>query len=358
VSNKLSKSLINININKDDSNLNDFLSIWDYFGKRPNKITIHTTYSTKLFTELMSSKFVEKNTFTEILADDEELIINDKVCNKISDGIYISYVVINRNLENSTISDLVFYYKEDDDFTVIQKMVEELNNCLVEYCEKSLNNLNTLQINNGVLDLEPIELDDESLENIELFYNQKTFKSVNKLIKKIKTSHKGLSVLWGEKGTGKTNVINYIASKLDRIVIYIPNNLIEHTVSSSEFSKLLKKYQKPIIIIDDCEFLFNDLFQRTNGISSNLTQIVDGFLSDILSTNIICIFNESDKNELDENLLDCNNFLGEVEFDYLTSDESNELSSYLEYNKKYKNKNKLIDIIKKRSTDVHKTFGF
>ena len=40
-------------------------------------------------------------------------------------------------------------------------------------------------------------------------YNQKTFKSVNKLIKKIKTSHKGLSVLWGEKGTGKTNVINY-----------------------------------------------------------------------------------------------------------------------------------------------------
>ena len=135
MSNKLNKSLINININKDDSNLNDFLSIWDYFGKRPNKITIHTTYSTKLFTELMSSKFVEKNTFTEILADDEELIINDKVCNKISDGIYISYVVINRNLENSTISDLVFYYKEDDDFTVIQKMVEELNNCLVEYCE-------------------------------------------------------------------------------------------------------------------------------------------------------------------------------------------------------------------------------
>ena len=66
----MNKSLINININKDDSNLNDFLSIWDYFGKRPNKITIHTTYSTKLFTELMSSKFVEKNTFTEILADD------------------------------------------------------------------------------------------------------------------------------------------------------------------------------------------------------------------------------------------------------------------------------------------------
>lgn len=358
MSNKLNKSLINININKDDSNLNDFLSIWDYFGKRPNKITIHTNYSTKLFTELMSSKFVEKNTFTEILADDEELIINDKVCNKISDGIYISYVVINRNLDNSEISDLVFYYKEEDDFTIIQKMVEELNNCLVEYCEKSLNNLNTLQINSGVLDLEPIELDEKSLENIELFYNQKTFKSVNKLIKKIKSSNKGLSVLWGEKGTGKTNVINYIASKLDRIVIYIPNNLIEQTVSSSEFSKLLKKYEKPIIIIDDCEFLFNDLFQRTNGISSNLTQIVDGFLSDILSTNIICIFNESDKNELDENLLDCNNFLDEVEFEYLTIDESNELSSYLEYNKKYKNKNKLIDIIKKRSTDVYKTFGF
>jgi hypothetical protein len=84
---------------------------------------------------------------------------------------------------------------------------------------------------------------------------------------------------------------------------------------------------------------------------------VDGFLSDILSTNIICIFNESDKNELDENLLDCNNFLGEVEFEYLTSDESNELSSYLEYNKKYKNKNKLIDIIKNRETDIDNKIG-
>ncbi len=358
MSTKSTKSLIKININKDDSNLNDYLTVWDYFGKRPNKITIHTTYSTKLFSELMNDRFIEKNTFTEILADEEELTINDKVCNKISEGIYLSYIIANRNLENSIITDIVFYYKEEDDFSEIQKMVEELNSCLVEYQAKSLNNLNTLQINSGVLEIEPLEFDSDKLDNIELFYNQKTFKSVNKLVKKIKSSNKGLSLLWGDKGTGKTNIINYIASKLDRIVIYIPNNLIEQTITNPEFNKLLRKYHKPIIIIDDCESMFNDLFQRTNSVSSNITQIVDGFLSDYFSTNIICIFNETNKSEIDENLFDCNNLIGDVEFDSLTQEESNELSSFLGFDKKYKNKNRLIDIIKKRSTEVHKTFGF
>jgi putative ribosome biogenesis GTPase RsgA len=52
---------------------------------------------------------------------------------------------------------------------------------------------------------------------------------------KIKKSEKGLSVLWGERGTGKTSIINYLADKLDRIVIFIPNNLIEHTINNPDF---------------------------------------------------------------------------------------------------------------------------
>jgi len=352
-------SRINLNINKDDSNLNDFLSCWDNFDSRPNKISIHTTYSTKLFADLMDEKFVEKNTFTEIIPTDEDFVINDKVFNKISDNIYVSFIIIDRNLDNSVVSDLVFYYKSEKEFKTVQKIVEELNSCLVDFCEDdSSNNLNTLQINNGTLEIEPLEIDHNKTEAVELFYNQKTIKSVNKLAKKLKNSNKGLSIFYGEKGTGKTSVLHYLSTKVDKIIIYIPINLIETTILDPSFRKFLRKYHQPIIVIDDCENIFNDILQRTNSISSNLVQMVDGLLSDYFPINLICIFNEKQVSEIDETLFECNNFIEEIEFNYLSPEESEELSNHLGFNKKYKNKNKLSDIIKKRTTDSYKTIGF
>jgi hypothetical protein len=352
-------SQINLNINKDDSNLNDFLSCWDNFGGRPNKISIHTTYSTKLFLDLMDDKFIEKNTFTEIIPTDEDFVINDKFLNKISDFISVSFIIIDRNLDNSIVSDLVFYYKSEKEFKEVQKIVEELNSCLVDFCEnESLNNLNTLQINNGTLEIEPLEIDHNKTETIELFYNQKTIKSVNKLAKKLKNNDKGLSIFYGEKGTGKTSILHYLSTKVDKIIIYIPINLIETTITDPSFRKFLRKYHQPIIVIDDCENIFNDILQRTNSISSNLIQMVDGLLSDYFPINVICIFNEKQSTDIDETLFDCNNFIDEIEFNYLTIEESEELSGHLGFNKKYKNKNKLVDIIKKRTTDSYKTIGF
>ncbi len=352
-------SRINLNINKDDSNLNDFLSCWDIFDSRPNKISIHTTYSTKLFLDLMDEKFVDKNTFTEIIPTDDEFVINDKVFNKISDGIYISFIIIDRNLDNSIVSEIVFYYKSEKEFKEVQKIVEELNSCLVDFCEnESYNNLNTLQITNGTLEIEPLEINEDKIEAVELFYNQKTIKSVNKLVKKLKTNDKGLSIFYGEKGTGKTSILHYLSTKVDKILIYIPINLIETTITDPSFRKFLRKYQKPIIVIDDCENIFNDILQRTNSISSNLIQMVDGLLSEYFPVNVICIFNEKQSSDIDESLYESNNFIEDIEFNYLSPEESEELSNYLGFNKKYKNKNKLSDIIKKRTTDSHKTIGF
>jgi Tfp pilus assembly pilus retraction ATPase PilT len=47
-------------------------------------------------------------------------------------------------------------------------------------------------------------------DNVELYYNQKTLKNINKLVKSIKKSDKGLSILYGQRGTGKTNTISYM----------------------------------------------------------------------------------------------------------------------------------------------------
>ncbi len=352
------KTHINLNVNKDDSNLNDFLFCWDKFKSRPNKIVIHNTYSTKQFLSIVENIEKSKNVFTEVIPDYDDYIINDKILVQISDNSYISYIVIDKNLDSSIVSDVVFYYKEPEDFTEISKLIEELENTIVNFTDEESYNLNTLNFSNGALEIEPIEYMVTDDENVEVYYSHKSFKSISKLVKKIKKSDKGLSILWGDRGTGKTSIINHIADKLDRIIIFIPNNLLEVTISNPDFRKFIKKYQKPIIVIDDCEMIFSEYFTKSNVIVNNLLQLVDGYLSDSLKINIITIFNVESESEIDHTLLDCNNLIDVVEFDYLSQDESNELSKILGNKTNHKTKNRLVDIIQKRNNGKEKRLGF
>ena len=350
---------LNLNINKDDSELNDFLFCWEQFSTRPNKIVIHNTYSTKAFNEALSKHIEERNSFTEFLPTEEDFIINDKMFVKIEDKkIYCSYIVVDRTHENSIINEITFFYADETNFDKIQLIIEELNECLVDFCEDETNKLNTITIGVNGLEIEPIDPSEIDIDNFDMFYSKKTSKEIDKLVKDIKKSTKGLSILHGERGTGKTSVINYLASKLDRIVIFIPNNMVEHTISNSEFRKFLKRYSKPVIIIDDCEMLLNDAFSKSNMFVNNLMQMVDGFLSDSIEANIITIFNVDDEDEIDHSLLDCNNLIRVVEFTELTASESSELSDHVGLNKKYKNKMRVLDIIRNNKPRETHEMGF
>ena len=147
---------------------------------------------------------------------------------------------------------------------------------------------------------------------------------------------------YGERGMGKTSIINYLSSKLDRIVIFIPNNMIDHTINNPEFRKFLKRYDKPILVIDDCELFLGDNWGRPNHTTSNLLQMVDGFLSESINCNIVTIFNADSEDYIDEALIECNNLHDIIEFKNLTQEEATGLSKSLGFNKKYKTKSKLI----------------
>ena len=351
-----SNSGINLNIDKDDYHLNDYLVCWEKFGHRPNRILIHNTYSGKLFDEVITKYVIEKNVFTEVIPDTEELIINDKLFIKLDEGCYISYIVADRLSESSFIDSISFYYANGYD--KVQDFIDELNECVLDYEEDDSNKLNTIGLSINGLEIEPISLHNIDLDNVDNYYNSDTFRRVEKAVKQIKKSDKGLTVLYGERGSGKTSIINYISSKLDRIVIFIPNNMIDHTINNPEFRKFIKKYDKPVLVLDDCEIAFTENYGRSNMFTNNLLQMVDGFLSDSINCNIVTIFNISDEEEIDQSLLECNNIIDVIEFDMLTSDESNVLAKHISSNKKYKNKTKLIDIIKKRSNKQEFEIGF
>ncbi len=348
---------LNLNINKDDNELNDFLLCWQQFGARPNKILIHNTYSTKLFIDLFKNYIQEKNYFTEILPADDNFIINDKMFVKIDDDIYCSYIIIDRQQENSLVSEVTFFYKDSESFKKVQAIIQELNGCLINFEEDEQNKVNTVSVSSSGFELEPLDICEFDLDNFDGYYHKETVKDLNKLIKDIKKEPKGLSVLHGERGTGKTTVINYLSTKLDRIIIYIPNNVVESTIGNPEFRKFLKRFYRPILIIDDCEMLFNEFFPKSNVFTNNVLQMVDGFLSDTIEVNVVAIFNLDSEDDIDENLLEANNLLKVVKFESLLPEEATELSEYLNHKKQFKNKTKVIDVVRNRKPNYKMDFG-
>lgn len=347
---------IQLNINRDDPELNDFLYCWEEFTTRPNKIIIHNTYSTNLFNDILSKYTIEKNLISEFIPVEEDFIINDKIFVKLNEQIYCSYIVVDRKNENSIINEIIFWYADEKILPKVQEIIEELNKCILDFCEDETW-LNTITFGSSGIEIEPIITPDTDFDSFDMFYSENANKDIKKLVKDIKKSNKGLTVLYGDKGTGKTSIINYLSNKLDRIVIFIPNNIIEHTINNSDFRKFLKRYYKPIIIIDDCEMLMNEVFTKSNLFVNNLMQMVDGFLSDMIEVNIITIFNVTSINEIDHTLLECNNLIKVIEFDKLSPAEATELSNSLGIKKKYKNKMRVLDIINNNNPKDNEEVG-
>lgn len=349
------KTNLKININKDDSGLNDFLYLWDLFKNRPNKVLIHGTFDFKE-TENFFDQYEKVNKFTEIICLETDDIINDKVLLKSNECVYISYIAVDKLTESAVISDITIYYSSSEDADEVNEIIKSISEYqLIDDLEEG-HNLNVVSLSNNSIELEEIKYDDIDIDNIEEYYSKQTFKDLSKWLKKSKKQESGLSILYGKRGTGKSSVIKYLATKLDRNLIFVPNNLVDLTINSSDFSKFLRKHENPILILDDCEMIFNEFFTKSNIIANNLMQLVDGLLSNKLS--IITIFNVEDKSEIDHNLIECNNLIDIIEFTDLSNSEANQLSELLGYKQKHKNDIRLLDLIKNTKSDNKKRLGF
>jgi len=336
---------MNININKEDSSINDFLLIFDGMKQRPNRLVIHDTLSGKEFDEIIQKNIIsekmDSNFLTEFLPSDDDYIINRKVLRQLNDDLWISYVEINKNSESFLVNEVCFYYKDVKQEKELDEIFLEISECVVDYDDDNIDKVNTLYLSNNLLELEPLIINQEI--EIDNMYTSKIIKEVDKLVKTIKKKNKGLSIFTGEKGLGKTNMCKYLASKVDRMSIFIPNNMVEQTINNPEFRNFIKKYDKCLLIVDDCEFLYNPVYGKMNYFTNNILQLIDGFISDHLNLQVILVFNDIEEN-LDENLLDCNNLLNIIEFELLDAETASDLSKSIGNNKKFKEESRLIDV--------------
>lgn len=335
------KEKILLSLNTEDSSINDFLHCYSVFGNIPNRYIIHSSVDYDRFKDLIRNLQIV-NSITEM----DDFSFNEKILCKYNDNIYISYFLLNSGTDQESIASVTFFHKKKEDLNDID--IESLY--IEDEFESNINEdnlenyINIAYISNSVLDFKISPIEEIDIDLFELHYNEETFKNINKSIKNIKKKNKGLSLFFGERGTGKTNTIKYLANKLKKDILYIPNNLIEHTVNNPEFLNILSLYKSPLIILDDCEVLFNDLYNKSNVITNNLLQMVDGIESDQLEINLLLLFN-CDESDIDENLLDCNNLINKVNFNYLSIDEAKELGKSLGKKIKINESSRLIDVL-------------
>jgi len=172
------------------------------------------------------------------------------------------------------------------------------------------------------------ELPKQKLD-IDLNYG-KGFKPVHeKIINTLNQKNgKGLVLLHGTPGTGKTHYLKHLASKIkDKRVLFIPPFLADF-ITSPEMTPFLIDNSNSVLFIEDAERVITDRqMGGANGVS-NILNITDGILSDILNIQIVATFN-MDKAKIDTALLRKGRLIAEHKFDALPVDDANNLLKHL-----------------------------
>jgi hypothetical protein len=139
---------------------------------------------------------------------------------------------------------------------------------------------------------------------------------------------KGLVLLHGEPGTGKTHYLKYLASKIkDKKVMFVPPYLVDF-ITSPEMTPFLIENSDSILFIEDAERVITDRDANgANGVS-NILNLTDGILGDILNIQIVATFN-MDRKKIDTALLRKGRLIAEHKFDKLSTDDANKLIKHL-----------------------------
>ena len=181
--------------------------------------------------------------------------------------------------------------------------------------------------------------DDFEIKDLDVNYGSGFEKFHNELMQRFNTSTKGLVLFHGEPGTGKTYYIRHLLRKMvsrKKVVIYMPPNMVDHLVEPAFMTFLageVKDWSNDgnfcVLLIEDAEPL---LAKRQEGVRiqgiTNLLNMSDGILNDMLNLQIICTFNV-DLRKLDSALLRPGRLIARKEFKPLGELDANILAQRL-----------------------------
>lgn len=179
--------------------------------------------------------------------------------------------------------------------------------------------------------------------DVDLNYNS-DFHTVDQLIRKRlnEPRDKGIVLLHGKPGTGKTTYIRYLTAQLDKKILLLSPEIAAQATSPKLIQILLDNVNS-ILVIEDAEQLLQDRGAQRNSAISGLLNMADGLLADVLNIQIICTFN-TDISKIDSALLRKGRLIAKYEFKELSLEKSRTLSRHLGFESKIEKPMLLTDI--------------
>ena len=213
------------------------------------------------------------------------------------------------------------------------KDYEKANNMILAFSKhKELEKEADFEINiitqsNYGLDLKSLAIQPTELD-LDLYYND-DFKAVDAVIKErlSKENEKGIVLLHGLPGTGKTTYLRHLIGGLKKKVLFVSPG-VAGNLMNPEFMDLLLDNPNAVLIIEDAENIIMDRRYSSQSSVSNLLNISDGLLSDCLNVQIICTFNSA-VNMIDEALMRKGRLIARYEFGKLDIAKAQNLSNHL-----------------------------
>jgi len=205
-------------------------------------------------------------------------------------------------------------------------------------------------IDNGDLYVRDFNIGNFSVKYMDLHYGDGFVEFNRKLIKKLKKDKKGLVLLHGLPGTGKTYYIRHLLSNISKTnnVLYFPPSMV-NMITDPNFINFINTWvndngKNCILLIEDAEPLLVSRDDDRNIGITNLLNLTDGLLNDIFGIKIIATFNTQLSN-LDTALLRPERLIARKEFTTLPKERALKLADKIKVSKdKIKDNMSLADI--------------
>jgi tRNA uridine 5-carbamoylmethylation protein Kti12 len=179
----------------------------------------------------------------------------------------------------------------------------------------------------GSMELKAMEIKRTKLD-LRLFYED-DFAAVDEVIRTRlnKKDDKGIVLLHGLPGTGKTTYLRHLIGKIKKKVLFL-SPAVARDLTNPGFIDLLIDNPNTVVVIEDAENIITDRKISGGSAVSNLLNISDGLLADFLNVQLICTFNSS-LTMVDSALMRKGRLIAKYEFGKLSVGKAQKLSHHL-----------------------------